>query len=84
MTISMVFITLFLTAAGILQVYLQRFSDNPLPFMVVQEKIAIFYWLREFTGVVFLIALILYIWSFFAAAKDAKAGIGAEPANAAT
>jgi nitric oxide reductase subunit B len=65
MTVSMVFITLFLTAAGILQVYLQRFSDAPLQFMLVQDKIAIFYWLRELTGLVFLIGLVLYIWSFF-------------------
>ncbi|QSI76413.1 cbb3-type cytochrome c oxidase subunit I [Niveibacterium microcysteis] len=65
MTIAMVFITLFLTAAGILQVYLQRFSDTPQPFMVVQEKIALFYWLREFTGLVFLLGLVLYIASFF-------------------
>jgi nitric oxide reductase subunit B len=69
MTVSMVFITLFLTAAGILQVYLQRFSDAPLQFMLVQDKIAIFYWLRELTGLVFLIGLVLYIWSFFVAAK---------------
>ncbi len=65
MTIAMVLITLFLTAAGILQVYLQRYTDTPLPFMVVQDKIAIFYWLREITGVVFLIGLVTYIWSFF-------------------
>ena len=70
MTVSMVFITLFLTAAGILQVYLQRFSDAPLQFMLVQDKIAIFYWMRELTGLVFLIGLILYIWSFFVAAKE--------------
>jgi nitric oxide reductase subunit B len=70
MTVSMVFITLFLTAAGILQVYLQRFSDAPLQFMLVQDKIAIFYWLRELTGLVFLIGLVLHIWSFFVAAKE--------------
>jgi len=70
MTVSMVFITLFLTAAGILQVYLQRFSDAPLQFMLVQDKIAIFYWLRELTGLVFLIGLVLYIWSFFVASKE--------------
>ena len=46
MTVSIVFITLFLTGAGILQVYLQRFSADPLPFMVVQDKIALFYWMR--------------------------------------
>ena len=70
MTVSMVFITLFLTAAGILQVYLQRFSDAPLQFMLVQDKIAIFYWMRELTGLVFLIGLVLYIWSFFVAARE--------------
>jgi nitric oxide reductase subunit B len=72
MTVSMVFITLFLTGAGILQVYLQRYSDAPLPFMVVQDKIAIFYWLREVAGVVFLIGLLLYIYSFFAKGKDVE------------
>ena len=70
MTVSMVFITLFLTGAGILQVYLQRFSSDPLPFMVVQEKIALFYWMREVAGVVFLIGLVAYIASFFVGARD--------------
>ncbi len=64
MTISMVFITLFLTGAGILQTWLQRFDDGQ-PFMVVQDKIATFYWLREAAGVVFMIGLIVYIISFF-------------------
>ena len=72
MTIAMVFITLFLTGAGILQVYLQRYSDNPLPFMVVQEKIAIFYWLREFTGMIFLIGLLLFVYSFFVKYDEAE------------
>jgi nitric oxide reductase subunit B len=65
MTVSMVFITLFLTGAGILQTWLQRMGSNPQPFMVVQDQIAIFYWLREIAGVVFLIGLVLYIASFF-------------------
>ncbi len=66
MTISMVFITLFLTAAGILQVYLQRMNgDASLPFMVVQDKIEIFYWMREGAGIIFLIGLIIYVASFF-------------------
>ncbi len=73
MTVSMVFITLFLTAAGILQVYLQRFSENPMPFMVVQEKTALFFLLRELAGVVFLIGLVIYIVSFFTGSKDAEA-----------
>ncbi|MDP1957144.1 MAG: cbb3-type cytochrome c oxidase subunit I, partial [Rhodocyclaceae bacterium] len=41
MTVSMVFITLFLTAAGILQVWLQRVSDTPMPFMMVQDQVAL-------------------------------------------
>jgi nitric oxide reductase subunit B len=65
MTISMVFITLFLTAAGILQVWLQRVSSSPLPFMVAQDQVALFYWLREITGVVFLVGLVIYVASFF-------------------
>ena len=70
MTVSMVFITLFLTGAGILQVYLQRYSDTPLGFMVVQDKIELFYWMREVAGVVFLIGLIIYIMSFFVKHDD--------------
>ena len=70
MTVSMVFITLFLTGAGIMQVYLQRYSENPLPFMVVQDKIEMFYWLREVAGIVFLIGLLLYCYSFFAKGKE--------------
>ena len=72
MTVSMVFITLFLTGAGILQVYLQRYSDTPLDFMVVQDKIVIFYWLREVAGIVFLIGLLLYVYSFFAKGEEVE------------
>ncbi|MEW7982345.1 MAG: cbb3-type cytochrome c oxidase subunit I [Candidatus Sedimenticola endophacoides] len=78
MTVSIAFITLFLTAAGILQVYLQRFSDTAMPFMVVQDKIALFYWLRELTGVIFLIGLVVYIASFFVDNDEPKASV--EPA----
>ncbi|MCX7219882.1 cbb3-type cytochrome c oxidase subunit I [Undibacterium sp.] len=65
MTVSMVFITLFLTAAGILQVWLQRISTTPLSFMATQDQLVIFYWLRLGSGVVFTIGLALYIASFF-------------------
>ncbi len=70
MTVSMVFITLFLTGAGILQTYLQRYSDQPLDFMAVQDKISLFYWLREFAGAVFLIGLVIYVVSFFAGTDE--------------
>ena len=70
MTISIVFITLFLTGAGILQVWLQRVSENPEPFMVVQEKIALFYWMREVAGVFFLVGLVIYLISFFIGGEE--------------
>ncbi len=69
MTVSIVFITLFLTAAGILQIWLQRAAENPLPFMVVQDKVALFYWMREITGLVFFVGQMLYVASFFVKGK---------------
>jgi len=72
MTISMVFITLFLTAAGVVQVYLQRYAEDPQSFMVVQDQLAVFYWMREVAGVVFLIGLLLYIYSFFVKGKEVE------------
>lgn len=65
MTIAMFFIALFLTGAGIVQIWLQRISATPMSFMAVQDQISIFYWAREGAGVVFLIGLLLYIGSFF-------------------
>ncbi len=81
MTVSMVFITLFLTGAGILQVYLQRVSDNPQPFLAVQDQISLFYWLREAAGVVFLVGLVCYIASFFVGSREPEAVI--EPSGSA-
>ena len=62
-----------LTAAGILQVWMQRISSTPQGFMSVQDQISIFYWMREWAGVAFLIGLILYIASFFIGGKEEKA-----------
>ncbi len=41
--------------------------------MVVQDKISLFYWMREGAGLVFMIGLILYVMSFFIGSKDAEA-----------
>lgn len=75
MTVAMVFITLFLTGAGILQVWLQRLpeSGEALSFMATQDKLEIFYWLREIAGVIFLLGLISYLTSFFITEKKAQA-----------
>lgn len=76
MTISIVLITLFLTGAGILQTYMQRVSVNPQPFMSVQEQISLFYWMREYAGLAFLLGLVLYIASFFVGRKDPEPATG--------
>lgn len=71
MTVSMVFITLFLTAAGILQVWLQRVSATPLGYMATQDQVVLFYWMREVAGVIFLIGVVAYLISFFKGGKAA-------------
>jgi nitric oxide reductase subunit B len=73
MTVAMVFITLFLTAAGILQIWLQRIASDPQPFMLVQDQVSIFYWMREWAGVVFLVGLLAYLASFFVGGRPAEA-----------
>jgi nitric oxide reductase subunit B len=70
MTVSIVFITLFLTAAGILQIWLQRASDTPMSFMAAQDQIALFYWMREVAGLVFFVGLMIYVWSYFVKPKE--------------
>ena len=44
-------------------------SGEALSFMATQDKLAIFYWLREVAGVIFLIGLIAYLASFFITEK---------------
>lgn len=66
MTLSMVAITLFLTAAGVVQVQLQRWPTDgtALSFMNTVDQMALFFWLRLAAGVVFLVGLICYLYSF--------------------
>jgi nitric oxide reductase subunit B len=68
MTISMGLMVLALTGAGILQVWLQRMpTEGAMPFMQTQDQLRFFYWLRVGGGVGFLIGLLNYLYSFFAA-----------------
>ncbi|WP_312514916.1 cbb3-type cytochrome c oxidase subunit I [Stutzerimonas nitrititolerans] len=66
MTVSMVAITLFLTAAGVVQVWLQRIPADgaAMSFMNTADQLAIFFWLRLVAGVFFLIGLVCYLYSF--------------------
>ena len=66
MTISMVLITLFLTAAGILQVWLQRIPADgaAMSFMNTMDQLAVFFWLRLVAGLFFFVGLVCYLLSF--------------------
>ncbi len=66
MTMSMVAITLFLTAAGVVQVWLQRIPADgaAMSFMNTADQLAVFFWLRLIAGVVFLAGLVCYLYSF--------------------
>ena len=66
MTLSMFAITLLLTAAGIVQVWLQRLPDDAtaMSFMNTMEQLSLFFWLRLGSGVFFLIGLVCYLLSF--------------------
>ncbi|HET6789705.1 MAG TPA: cbb3-type cytochrome c oxidase subunit I, partial [Aquabacterium sp.] len=65
MTIGMGVMVLALTGAGVLQVWLQRMSSNPMGFMATQDQLAFFYWIRVGGGVIFLLGLLTYLASFF-------------------
>ncbi|PAU66142.1 nitric-oxide reductase large subunit [Pseudomonas sp. PIC25] len=66
MTLSMMAITLFLTAAGVVQVWLQRLPADgaAMSFMNTMDQLAVFFWLRLVAGVLFFIGLGCYLFSF--------------------
>ncbi len=66
MTLSMVMITLFLTAAGVVQVWLQRWmtDGSALPFMATMDHLKPLFWARLVSGVGFLAGLLCYLFSF--------------------
>lgn len=66
MTLSMVLITLALTAAGFAQVWLQRWPSDgsALPFMETVTHLQVYFWVRLFGGVGFLLGVVCYLLSF--------------------
>jgi nitric oxide reductase subunit B len=65
MVLSMLGITLALTAAGLVTIVLQRTGSNPLPFMDVQQREQVFFLIREFCGAGFALGVLAYLGSFF-------------------
>ena len=66
MTSSMLLITLLLTAAGVVQVWLQRIPADgaAMSFMNTMDQLAVFFWLRLIAGFMFLAGLVCYLLSF--------------------
>ena len=66
MTSSMLLITLLLTAAGVVQVWLQRIPADgaAMSFMNTMDQLAVFFWLRLVAGFMFLAGLTCYLLSF--------------------
>lgn len=66
MTISMVLITLLLTAAGAAQIWLQRWpGDNEaMAFMATMDQLAPYFWARLVAGIGFALGLVCYLLSF--------------------
>ena len=73
MNIGMLGITLALTVAGIMQIIYQRIGVAPLNFMDAQEQIIPVYGVRLFFGILTIVGLVLYLYSFFVKTKEAKA-----------
>ncbi len=67
MCLSMLGITLALTVAGAYQVALQRLPEDSLAlsFMMTQDKLMPFYWVRLCFGLSFFVGLLAYFASFF-------------------
>jgi nitric oxide reductase subunit B len=73
MNIGMLGITAALTIAGIMQIIYQRIGIAPSSFMEAQEQIIPVYGVRLFFGVLTVIGLLLYLYSFFVKTKAEKA-----------
>ena len=82
MVLSMVLITLFLTAAGVMQVMLQRLPTDgtALSFMNTVDQLRVFFWLRLAAGVGFFIGLGFYLFSFKRRGQDVLVGVAAASA----
>lgn len=73
MVVSMIFMGMALTGAGIVQVYLQRVMG--LSYMETQEHMTIFYGMRFFFGITFALGLAIYLYDFFTPSRKVNAQV---------
>jgi len=67
MSAGMVFMTVVLTFAGVVQVHMQRVLGGD--FMTVQDQLAIFYWMRFGSGIAVVLGAYLFIYSILVPKK---------------
>lgn len=72
MNIGMLGITAALTIAGVMQVAYQRMGLEPLSFMDSQAQIMPVYGVRLFFGVLTIVGLLMYLYSFFVNTRKAN------------
>jgi nitric oxide reductase subunit B len=72
MTISMVFITMVLTGAGMVQVYMERLMG--LDYEAVKANYNLWFWIfRAIFGVGFLLGVGIFVWDYFTLKEKAPA-----------
>jgi nitric oxide reductase subunit B len=72
MTISMVFITMVLTGAGMVQVYMERLMG--LDYVAVKSNYNLWFWIfRAIFGVGFLVGVSIFVWDYFTLKEKAPA-----------
>ncbi len=81
---GMVFMTVTLTFAGVIQIHMQRVVGG-YSFMDVQDQLALFYWMRLGAGVVFLAGVALFVWAVLGPVREqlTARSIAADPDLAA-
>lgn len=67
---GMTVMTFALTFAGAIQVHLQRVMG--MSYMEVQDHIAPFYWVRLGSGVLVVVAALMFLWAVFGPVRDAR------------
>jgi nitric oxide reductase subunit B len=78
MTISMVFIVLTITGAGMVQVYMERLMG--LDYVAVKAIYNLWFWiLRLIFGFGFLYGVWIFVWDFFKLGREPMPAVIAEP-----
>ncbi|ALA20021.1 MULTISPECIES: cbb3-type cytochrome c oxidase subunit I [unclassified Chelatococcus] len=71
MSTAMMVMTFALTFAGVIQVHLQRVLGEG--YMDVQDQLALFYWIRLGSGVVVVVAALMFVWAVLVPGRERTA-----------